>query len=84
MEKALKQNNDDLKKQIANDIQIEAPTAKEIAKKMHKAEVEAKAQKAAAEKPKTAAKAAAHEKKTAKKVEAPKSANKVAVKGAAK
>lgn len=43
MEKALKQNNSDLKKKIADNIKVEAPTAKEInhtAKKMHKAEVE--------------------------------------------
>jgi hypothetical protein len=44
LEKALKQNNTDLKKKIADNIKIEAPTAKEIVvgtKKMHKAEVEA-------------------------------------------
>jgi hypothetical protein len=41
LEKALKQNNKDLKKNIADNIKIEAPTAKEIAKKVHKAEVEA-------------------------------------------
>ena len=44
MEKALKQNNSDLKKKIAYNIKVEAPTAKEInhtTKKMHKAEVEA-------------------------------------------
>ena len=43
MEKALKQNNNDLKQKMADNIKIEAPTAKEISKKMHKAKVEAKA-----------------------------------------
>jgi hypothetical protein len=81
LEKALKQNNNDLKKKIADNIEIEAPTTKEITKKVHKAKVEVKAQKAAAEKPKVVAKAAVHEKKTAKKVEAPKAAKKSCRKG---
>ena len=37
MEKALKQNNSDLKKNLAGNIAIEAPTAREISKKMRKA-----------------------------------------------
>jgi hypothetical protein len=44
LEKALKQNNSDLKKKIADNIKVAAPTATEIrhsTKKMHKAEVEA-------------------------------------------
>jgi len=69
---------------MAEQITIEAPTAVEITKKLRKAEVEAKAQKGAAEKPKAIEKAAVPEKKTAKKAEAPKSAKKVAVKAVAK